>query len=181
MTHLTRLVVLATLILCASNAAAQTEPEVPATAPARVPHLRPGDPLATTVLRAAAATSPTVVGLLADLEQTDVIVIIVTGRLPGRVNGHTRIVTAAGGARYLRIVLKIPNATERLIATLGHELCHAMEIAGMPDVRDEASFAAAYRRVGVAMARDGVFETDAAVQTGNRVAREVAAWMRTPR
>jgi hypothetical protein len=180
MTHLTRSIVLATLILGTSNAAAQTEPQAPATTPVRVPHVRPGDPLATTVLHDAAAASPTVAGLLAGLEQTDIIVTIVTGRLPEQVNGYTRIVTAAGGARYLRIILKIPNVTERLIATLGHELRHAMEIAGMPDVRDEASLAAAYRRVGVAMARDGFFETDAAVQTGKLVAREVTESKRMP-
>jgi hypothetical protein len=44
----------------------------------------------------------------------------------------------------------------------------------MPDVRDELSLAAAYRRLGVAMAREGFFETDAAVETGRLVAREVA-------
>jgi hypothetical protein len=174
MTHLTRLVVIAILILRASVAAAQPESNVTATTPARLSHVRGGDALALTVLHDAAALSPTVASLLAQLEETDLIVTVITGRLPERINGHTRMVTAAAGVRYLRIILKIPNVTERLIATLGHELRHAMEIAGMPEVRSEATLAAAYRRVGVAMARDGYFETEAAVQTGRLVARELA-------
>lgn len=100
---------------------------------------------------------------------------VITGRLPVGINGLARVVTAAGGVRYVRIVLKLPNPNECLIETLGHELRHATEFAGMPEVRNEATLAVAYRRVGVAMAGEGNFETDAAVKTGQQVARELAA------
>jgi hypothetical protein len=151
-------------------------------AAARVPHVRASDPLAADVLQRAAAESPTVANLIAQLDQSDLIVNIVTGRLPDSVNGHTRIAAATPVARYIRVTLRIPGATPRLIATLGHELRHAVEIAGMPDVRDEASLAAEYRRVGTAMAREGFFETAAAVETGRQVARELAQARRsTPR
>jgi len=59
------------------------------------------------------------------------------------------------------------------MATLGHELRHAVEIAGMPEVRSDAQLASAYARIGWASSGDGFFETDAAVETGQQVAREL--------
>jgi hypothetical protein len=174
MTHVARLTALAILVVHASAAAAQVAPDADARVPARVPHVRGGDALAVTVLREAATSSPTVARLVADLERTDLIVTIVTGRLPDRADGLAQIVTAAGGVRHVRITLRIPKGIKCLMATLGHELCHAKEIAGMPDVRGEESLAAAYRRIGVPTARDGFFETDAAVRAGEQVGHEIA-------
>ncbi len=178
MTRLTRLMALAALVIRASAAAAQVAPAADTTAPARVPHVRGGDRLAIAVLEEAAVSSPTVVRLLAGLQQSDVIVWVLTGGLPVGINGHTRFLTAAGGVRHLRVTLKIPNGTRGLIATLGHELCHATEIASMPEVQHEASLEAAYRRVGVAMRGEGYFETDAAVRTGQQVVRELTRELR---
>jgi len=140
----------------------------------QVPHVRASDRLSAEVLRRAAAESPTVAALIAQLDQSDVIVNIVTGPLPNSLNGHTRVAAATPTARYLRVTLRIPGATARLIATLGHELRHAVEIAAMPEIRCEATLAAAYRRVGIDAGRDGFFETDAAVAAGRAVARELA-------
>jgi hypothetical protein len=162
-------------LLVAGAASAQPAPEEAATpAAATIPRVRASDPLAADVLRRAVLGSPTVAGLVAQLDQSDLIVNIVTGPLPDSLNGYTRVTAATSAVRYLRVTLRIPGATPRLIATLGHELRHAVEIAGMPDVRCDASLAAAYRRVGVSMARDGMFETDAAVAVGRTVARELA-------
>jgi hypothetical protein len=132
------------------------------------------DVLAREVLQNATLLWPTVARLIAELEQSDLIVSIGTGHLPENVNGQARMIAATPSVRYMRVVLKIPNSAPALMEVLGHELRHAVEIAGMPEVRDELSLAAAYRRPGVAMAREGFFETDAAVETGRLVAREVA-------
>ena len=179
MTRLTRLMVVAALVVRASAATAQVAPDVETVVPAPVPHVRGGDARAVTILTEATVLSSTIARLRADLQQSDVIVTVITGRLADGIDGLARLVAAAGGVRHVRVTLKIPNSTTRLIATLGHELCHATEIAGMPDVRNEASLAAAYRRVGVAMRGEGFFETDAAVRTGEQVAREIARAPRT--
>jgi hypothetical protein len=174
MTHLARLIVLGALILTASSAPAQSVSTPDAPGATSVPHVRGVDALARAVLQNATTLSPTVARLVAELEHSDLIVNVGTGRLPENVHGQARVIAATPSVRYMRVVLKIPNSTPALMEVLGHELRHAVEIAGMPDVRNELSLAAAYRRLGVAMARDGFFETDAAVETGRLVAREVA-------
>jgi hypothetical protein len=176
MTNRTWLSVVGAAILMTGSASAQpllNDAAVPFAA--KVSRVRASDPLAAEVLQRAAADSSTVASLIAELDQSDVIVNIVTGPLPESINGHTRIAATTAAVRYIRVTLRIPGATPRLISTLGHELRHAVEIAGMPDVRSEASLAAAFRQAGTAMSRDGFFETDAAVEAGRQVARELAA------
>jgi hypothetical protein len=177
MTHFARLVVPGLLMLTASSAAAQSVPATDALGTGSVPHVRGVDPLAREVLRTASARSPTVARLISLLDQSDLIVNVGTGRLPGNVNGQAGMIATTPSVRYVRIVLRIPRSTPALMEVLGHELRHAVEIAAMSSVRDSRSLAAAYRRIGVERARGGYFETDAAVETGKLVAREVA-WKR---
>jgi hypothetical protein len=138
------------------------------------PRVRGGDVLAIEVLREAIQRSPTVARLVAELDGTDLVVVVVTGRLPDHLTGQVRIAAATPPARYVRLTLRIPGSNASLMKTLGHELCHAVEIARMPDVRDGESLAASYRKVGIAGERDGYFETEAAIATGLLVARELA-------
>ncbi|MCU0250041.1 MAG: hypothetical protein MUE61_07525 [Vicinamibacterales bacterium] len=138
-----------------------------------VHRVRASDPLAAEVLRRAAVESETVARLIAQLERSDLVVNIVTGRIAGPFNGHTRVAASTPAVRYVRVSLRIPAATPRLMATLGHELRHAVEIAGMPEVRSDAQLASAYARIGWPSSGDGFFETDAAVETGQQVAREL--------
>ncbi len=159
-------VVAAAVLMTGAAFAQPMNDEAAAPGAANVPRVRASDRLAAELLQQAAAASPTVAGLIAQLDQSDLIVNVVTGPLSESINGHTRIAAATPSVRYLRVTLRIPGATPRLIATLGHELRHAVEIAAMPDVRNEASLAAAYRKVGTAMSGDGFFETDAAVEGG---------------
>lgn len=141
---------------------------------ANLPRVRALDALAANVLDAAIRMSPTVVGLIAELRRGDVIVHVQTAFLPPRVKGVTRLVTATPSARYVRVMLRIPNALPCLVAVLGHELRHAVELAAMPDVRDERAFVAAALEMGWATFCDGFFETKAAVHTGRLVWREIA-------
>ncbi len=122
----------------------------------------------------AAAQAPTVARLVAELETADVVVVIELKRLPKRVNGLVQVAAATPTVRYLRLALNVPNAQKELVALLGHELQHAVEIAGMPEVRDDAALAAAYRKMGNPMRGDGFFETEAALEAGRAVARELA-------
>jgi hypothetical protein len=172
MFHLLRFTVLGALIvtgLVASNGPLSADEGNAA----KVLHVRGVDDLSRHLLATAAAKSPTVAAMLAELEQSDVIVNVGTGRLRSGINGSTQLVVATPTVRYLRIVLRLPNATEGLLEVLGHELRHAVEIAGMAHVRDEASYAAAYRTIGYETSRGGFFETTAAIETGRQVAREM--------
>jgi hypothetical protein len=58
---------------------------------------------------------------------------------------------------------------------LGHELRHAVEVAGAPWVLDESSLAEEYRRIGFPSGgRNGAaFESRAAIDAGERVLREL--------
>jgi len=66
----------------------------------------------------------------------------------------------------------IPLAPTIMIAVLGHELRHALEIAAMAEVRDEVGLWRAYRRIGFATRAGGFFETEAALATEARVGEE---------
>lgn len=141
---------------------------------AAVQRVRAADAVARRVLEQAARSSPTAAALIARLQRSDLIVTVQTGMLPAVMNGSTRIVAATPVCRHVRVILRIPNSHAALLEVLGHELHHAVEIADMPQVRDELSFAAAYRRIGYATLAGGYFETAGAIEAGRRVSREVS-------
>ena len=168
MIRLAQALVVATLVEVSGTAVAGQEPPV-----STLPHVRAMDSLAAEVLETAVRLSPTVAQLVSELQSSDVIVTVACGKVREGFNGLARVVSAAGGFRHVRVVLRIPNSRVGLMEVLGHELRHCVEIAGMPEVRDQATMKTAYERVGVAKAGGGYFETDAAVRTGALVAREV--------
>ena len=64
------------------------------------------------------------------------------------------------------------------MALLGHELQHAVELAEAPAVEDAADYEQLYERIGYescSSAARRCFETDAAVQAGRDVLRELRA------
>ncbi len=173
MRHATSLVVLGALLTAPSMAAAQAAERVSLGSPEC--RVRAFDREAQRLLSAAAAASLTVARLIADLQVTDVLVTVELKTLPKRINGHVQVAAATPVLRYPRLTLRVPNDELELIAVLGHELRHVTEIALMPDVRDDNSLARAYRRIGTAGPSDGYFETEAALETGRAVARELRA------
>lgn len=137
-------------------------------------HVRAFDKVALQVLPAAVACSPTVARMVSELQTSDLIVGIEAHPFRTKVAGELRILAAAGGVRHVRIRLQTPNSMENLLWILGHELHHAMEVAGAPEVRDAATQRAYFARVGWERDGGGRFETEAAVEAGRLVAREVA-------
>ena len=68
------------------------------------------------------------------------------------------IVAGPANQRYLRIQISAAPRGVELIALIGHELQHALEVAASPDVRDEQSLITLYqrdwaRRAGTAQVR----------------------------
>ncbi|MBE3099112.1 MAG: hypothetical protein IMZ44_18510 [Planctomycetes bacterium] len=105
------------------------------------------DAKARTLLREGAARSATFRRLLDALEPSDVIVYVETGVLdrPGRL----LFVTATAECRFLRISIRVPGRDADLIAWLGHELQHAVEIATVREVREQTEVLGLYRRIGL--------------------------------
>ena len=124
-------------------------------------------------MEGAITCSPTVARMVLALQSSDLVILVETTLLPRNVSGETRVVAEAAVVRYVRIRLGVPGLYSHLIAVLGHELHHAMELAAAPNVRDEASQRSHYLRIGYASKRGGYFETEGAIETGRDVAREV--------
>ena len=136
-------------------------------------HLRPLDPFAQNALATGRQHSAFFRSLTAIIDRSDLIVYVSTSRtLPNGVDGHLLLVAAVTGARYLRIVVSADLPPDRFVGVLGHELMHAVEVAGDPEVRDHASLRALYVRIG--HSHDGVrFDTPEAVAAGYRVLSEL--------
>lgn len=137
--------------------------------------LRAADPDAEALIAAAVARSQTFKRLVADLEASDLIVYVAQGdALRPDVGGALRFMgTGAGPDRFLRIDVRSgdPGSPTSLvigIATLAHELVHALEVAAVAHVVDAVSFERFYKAVAHEV-RDDVFDTIAAREMGQRV------------
>ena len=144
--------------------------------PVRVagPHVRGTTARMSEMLLDAIKRSPTFAALVKALDATDVIVHVEEVRqLPVSVDGRLTFVHAAGGVRYLRAQVIGGRGSIDTMATVGHELQHALEVATQPNVRDLASFAALYVRIGDQPLRSDRFDTAAAREAGRRVRNEM--------
>ena len=82
-----------------------------------------------------------------------------------------------GGYRYVVVSLAPARPESRAIAIIGHELRHAVEVAEHPEIVDVRSFSRAYQRFGftsVGSRHSHTFDTQAAIDAGERVSREVS-------
>jgi len=142
------------------------------------PHLRP-DPALRPFVDESARRSPSIRALIDRLEATDVIVYVrmrVFNELS--LEGHVGILTtAAGGQRYLMIELACGRPGVMTMATFGHELFHALEIAQQPSIVDAQTLAAFYKHHGIetgGIAGRLTFEPEGAEQAGRQARRELA-------
>jgi hypothetical protein len=112
---------------------------------------------------------------------SDVIVYVSRTVLDGTLRGALRFVGAgAHGGRYLLIELddelgdSLDPSSDRIagIATLAHELQHALEVAEAAHVLDPVSFETFYREFGTE-SRPGVVDTMAARLAGEQVHFEI--------
>ncbi len=154
-----------------------TSPPIRADPVPRQSRLRLTDPRLESVVGDGRRQSPLFRALLDQLEATDVVVYVECARLRARVDGQLTFLTAAAGTRYVlvRIAWDLPLA--RKIAILGHELQHALEVAGSPDVISAETMAAAYQRFGFTRNRGGErldFDSVAAIDAGMTIWRELA-------
>lgn len=140
------------------------------------PHVRP-EPGLRAMVEDAALRSPAIRGLIDGLERLDITVYVRTRMFSQTdLDGRVALLTSGGSHRYLVIELACGRSVYTQMATLGHELFHATEIAAEPSVVDTRTMAAYYARIGIQTSdSDGkqTFETQAAADAGRRARREI--------
>jgi hypothetical protein len=129
-------------------------------------------------LTAGVHASATLRALVRHLESSDVVVYVVFERpRTAAIAAHVSFIAAAGGRRYLHVGIDPKYGGLQRLGLLGHELQHAAEIAAEPSVLDGRSLAAFYRRIGFGIlpGSGDHFDSDAAIDAGDRVMREAHA------
>ena len=154
--------------------AASARAEEPGTSPPRV---RPETESTRQLVALAVARSPTVREMIERIEGSDVVVYIRHRSFPDSLlQGHLGVLSTVAGRRYLVIEIACGRIWTEQIATLGHELHHALEIAAHPSIVDSPSLAAFYERFGTRTsghsAGGATYETAGARTTGQQVRRE---------
>ena len=127
------------------------------------------------VLQAGARRSPTFLRLLRALQQKDVIVQILDEPTLRSTPAQLLIVPVGSGTRFVRVQVGNRRGGDDLVALVGHELFHALEIAREPNVRDPATLQALYRRIGFGTNRVLQYDTDAAIMMERRIRRELGS------
>jgi hypothetical protein len=108
------------------------------------------------------------------LQGSDVVVYVVIAPLPGRSTvGGIQFLGASTAFRVLRVVLSSQLTTPQMVALLGHELQHALEVAQNPEIRDRASFLFYYEQFGVAGSDHLARDSQAAREIGERIRQEL--------
>lgn len=134
-------------------------------------------PCVKTLVEDATAVSSTVRALVVRIEQSNLIVYVRCVAINhASFVGRLVFLSAVAGQRYVVIELRNPEQWEAQVATMAHELQHAVEIADAPWVESQAGMAHYYRQAGITVSTKPLtFDTDAARQVGLRVQRELAA------
>jgi hypothetical protein len=165
------------LITAAAHIATAAPNDAALDSAARATRVRASDTRTATLLVQGLQRSETIRGLVNHLEQRDVIVYIETQpNLKKRLAGTLTWLTATKAHRYVRISINPDMSTDMAIATLGHELQHALEVAHAPQIVSPETLERYYRAHGDSSSseRSG-WDTEAARLVGEGVRRELAS------
>ena len=133
--------------------------------------LRAADPKAAALLATGAARSATFKAIVDMIERSDLITYVETRPLTRP--GQLQFLVASPVCRHVRVSVRVPGLVTDQIAWLAHELWHAVEIAGAPDVSDQASLQRFYGRIGDGGRYSGSVESGKAQQTWTKVLDEL--------
>jgi hypothetical protein len=140
------------------------------------PHVR-GDRAMQRLIDDAAHRSPAIREWVDRLQELDVTVYVRARLLTQHdLDGRLALLSTAGGHRYLVIELACGRTDLVQMATLGHELFHALEIAEEPSVVSADTLADLYSRIGIKTGDSAgvrTFETEAAAAAGLRARRQL--------
>jgi hypothetical protein len=170
---LNRLARLAIQCVVIAACACAWPPPAAAAVPQEMPRVRDiGDPSIGALIREAAGRSVTFRRLIESIDATDGIVYVEHGRCKLGAQAYlVPTVTMAGPHRILRIVVNKRRDPAAVMAAIGHELRHAVEVLSDRTVASDRAIYAFYQREGSFFGNR--FETAAAVQTGSQVFDEL--------
>lgn len=135
--------------------------------------IRPLQPRGHEIVNEGLLKSPTFRRLVDRLRSSDVIVYVdVRADVPPHLGGALTFVGQSATDRYLRVTINSQNHFSMLVALLGHELQHAVEVADHSDVNSAGQLRALYQRIGVRMSRNA-YDSRAAQDTGQIVRAEL--------
>jgi hypothetical protein len=136
----------------------------------RIPDTRLASLLADGVRR-----SPTLQSLIDRIQDSQVIVFVQTVRwLPSELAGTVSWIGASGPYRFVRVMVKLQVGGDALVASLGHELHHVLEVTQAPWVLDDRSLLELYELIGQRTSGTGLaWDTIAAQSAGDQILREL--------
>jgi hypothetical protein len=150
------------------------EAEIRAMMTSQQRHVRPIDGRVSHAVEEGLRRSATFASLVLALDRSNVIVYIETAYgLPSSLAGRMLIAAGPAGTRYLRIQVALAPGGYELIALIGHELRHALEVAGFPEVRDAPSLQVLYQTIGHKGQGLHYYDTMAAQDAGRQVLAEL--------
>jgi len=148
----------------------QADRDVPADSTS--PHVRTDHPVLATLIREGIARSTTFRRLVDAIQSTDGVVYVEQGRCGHGVRVCLALsMTVAGPHRVLRMVVEDLHPEAEAIRAIAHELYHALEILGQPTITTSEGIYLFFKQYG--SWRGDAFETEAAVEAGNAVSREL--------
>ena len=142
----------------------------------REARIRPQDPRLTELLRDGFARSASFRALVNRIEASNLFVYVsMSPVMKANLAGKLTWITRAGDFRYVRATINTEQSVDSMIATLAHELHHAVEVLEDDNVSDQRSLQELYKRIGRPshMGPTASWETVAAQEAGFRVRREL--------
>jgi hypothetical protein len=156
---------------CSAAVSAAEEDRPPLT------RVKPADPEMRRLVLEGYSRSAIFRALLEEIERSNAIVVIQFGTCAnGRVRSCVSNIDSDSRQRYIRIKVNTRTTDDRLVATIGHELQHAVEIVRERSVSNVEQALALYRRIATGPCTEGRSdrcETDAAIQVESRVNDEL--------
>ena len=140
--------------------------------------VRSSSPAIVAAIATATEQSPTFRALIDAINASDGIVYLEEDRCGHGVRACLAALTLAGANRVLRIhVGKYPSALS-LMAVIGHELRHAIEVLSNRDIKSTVSMQQFYLRQG-SRRLGGAIETNAAIAAGESVRAELRMYQKS--
>ncbi|MEP7310232.1 MAG: hypothetical protein ABJA98_32410 [Acidobacteriota bacterium] len=162
-------IAICTLTIAASSVAAASAADS-----AGMPRVRSGHAYIRAMIEEAAERSDTFRRLVKAVEATDGIVYVEQGKCGHSVRACLTLhVTPAADFRILRVMVDARQPDWNVMASIGHELQHALEVLGEASLKTSEAVFLFYNRV---TSRTDTFETSAAIAAGNAVHSEVGSY-----
>jgi hypothetical protein len=140
------------------------------------PAIRASFPFGADTIEFGRSHSPTFASLVADVEASDVVVLIEpVAELREDLHGYLTFLAKTGGCRYVRVLFDARLRLPQIVAIIGHELRHVVEVAQHSEVVDPASMKKMYQQFGRRGNYDNSCDSVEAIAAGRRVAMEIVS------